>query len=160
MSLFAKEILYLGHILSTTGMKPVPSTMEAFESWNHQETPHKYGLPWYHGIYHRFIKTFAYMAKPSTTLMWHNAKFTWTQVHQAVFKTIKGKLIKAPITSLPRLLKVLYSVHRCSRWHPWNSVVLWMWQVGIACCFFHIPSQKLNKNEVSPNRKLMEYTTP
>ena len=44
MSCFTKEIQYLGHILSTTGIKPLPSKQKQFKSWSHQGMPNKYGL--------------------------------------------------------------------------------------------------------------------
>ena len=53
------------------------------------------------GYYQKFIKTFAHIAKPLTTLMHHDAKFYWTLTHQAVFVTLKWALIQSPILHYP-----------------------------------------------------------
>ena len=51
------------------------------------------------GYYCKFIKTFAHMAKPLTTLTPHDAKFTLTQMHQTAFETLKGAIPKTAFTS-------------------------------------------------------------
>ena len=53
------------------------------------------------GYYQKFIKNFAYIGKPLTTHMHHDAKFDWTLTHQAAFVTLKGALIQAPILHNP-----------------------------------------------------------
>ena len=39
---FTKEIQYLGHILSTKGITPLPSKMQAIKTYIHQKHPNKY----------------------------------------------------------------------------------------------------------------------
>ena len=66
---FAKEIQYLGHILGTDGIKPVPAKTEAIRAMHPPVNPKQVrtflGLV---GYYRKFIKNFAKIAKPLTTL--------------------------------------------------------------------------------------------
>ena len=66
---FAKEIQYLSHILSNTGIKPLPSKRAAIKLVNPLKTAKQVraflGLG---GYYHKFIKNFACIAKPLTAL--------------------------------------------------------------------------------------------
>ena len=67
---FTKEIQYLGHILSTKGIKPLPLKTQAIQNM-HQPKMSKQvcvflGLV---GYYRKFIKNFAKIAKPLTLLI-------------------------------------------------------------------------------------------
>ena len=66
---FAKEIQYLGHILGTEGIKPVPAKTEAIRAMHPPVNPKQVraflGLV---GYYRKFIKNFAKIAKPLTML--------------------------------------------------------------------------------------------
>ena len=79
MSLFVKERQYLGHILSTKGIKPLPSKTKAIQNMHQPKTPKQVlaflGLI---GYYKKFIKNFAKIAKPLTLLTHQQAKFEWT----------------------------------------------------------------------------------
>ena len=76
---FSKEIQYLGHILSTTGIRPLPSKTHAIQHMNPPTTPKQVrvflGLV---GYYRKFIKGFAKIAKPLTLLTRQQVKFEWT----------------------------------------------------------------------------------
>ena len=62
---FSKEIQYLGHILSTKGIHPLPSKTEAIQKMHPPTTPEQVhaflGLV---GFYRMFIKNFTKIAKP------------------------------------------------------------------------------------------------
>ena len=66
---FSKEIQYLGHILSATGIRPLPSKTYAIQHMQPLTTPKQVqaflGLVRY---YRKFIKGFAKIAKPLTIL--------------------------------------------------------------------------------------------
>ena len=66
---FIKEIQYLGHILSTKGIQPLPSKTQAIQNMHPPKMPkqvHAFlGLV---GYYRQFIKSFAKIAKPLMTL--------------------------------------------------------------------------------------------
>ena len=73
---FAKEIQYLGHVLSTTGVKPLPSRTAAIKMMkppkNAKQVRAFFGLV---GYYHKFIKNFTWIAKPLTAHAHHDVKF-------------------------------------------------------------------------------------
>ena len=100
---FAKEIQYLGHILSTTGIRPTTiQRLKPSRTCNHLKQLSRIhaflGLVRY---YRKFIKDFAKMAKPLTLLTHHKAKFDWTPVHHTAFMTLKEAIIQAPILCYP-----------------------------------------------------------
>ena len=76
---FSKEIQYLGHILSATGIRPLPSKTYAIQHMQPPTTPKQVraflGLVRY---YRKFIKGFAKIAKPLTLLTRQQVKFEWT----------------------------------------------------------------------------------
>ena len=99
---FSKEIQYLGHILSTTGIQPLPSKTHAIQHMNPPTMPKQVraflGLV---GYYRKFIKGFAKIAKPLTLLTRQQVKFEWTPEHQAAFVHLKDAIVQAPILNYP-----------------------------------------------------------
>ena len=95
---FAKEIQYLGHILGTEGIKPVPAKTEAIKAMHPPVNPKQVctflGLV---GYYRKFIKNFTKIAKPLTMLTQMNIKFKWKDTHHDAFMKLKGAIIQAPI---------------------------------------------------------------
>ena len=99
----AKEIQYLGHVLSTTSIKPLLLKTEVIKlMWPKRNTKQVWAFL---GLVGCYIKNFAWIAKPLTTLMCHYAKFDWTPHHQVVFVSLKGALIQASILHYPDYLK-------------------------------------------------------
>ena len=76
---FTKEIQYLGHILSTKGIQPLPLRTQVIQHMHLPKTPkqvHSFlGLV---GYYRKFIKNFEKIAKPLTLLTCQEVKFDWT----------------------------------------------------------------------------------
>ena len=99
---FSKEIQYLGHILSATGIRPLPSKTQAIQHMNPPTTPKQVraflGLV---GYYRKFIKGFAKVAKPLTLLTRQQVKFEWTSDHQTAFEHLKNAIVQAPILHYP-----------------------------------------------------------
>ena len=99
---FSKEIQYLGHILSATGIRPLPSKTLAIQHMNPPTTPKQVraflGLV---GYYRKFIKGFAKVAKPLTLLTRQQVKFEWTHNHQTAFEHLKNAIVQAPILHYP-----------------------------------------------------------
>ena len=76
---FTKEIKYLGHVLSTTGIKTLPSKTAAIKLMNPPKNAKQVRTFLRLLIYYcKLIKNFAQIAKPLTALTHHDAKFTWT----------------------------------------------------------------------------------
>ena len=99
---FSKEIQYLGHILSTTGIRPLPSKTHAIQHMSSPTMPKQVraflGLV---GYYWKFIKGFAKIAKPLTLLTRQQVKFKWTSDHQVAFVHLKDAIVQAPILHYP-----------------------------------------------------------
>ena len=108
---FKSPIEFLGHLVSADGMEPQPDKVEKIESWS---VPHCLtelrafvGLASY---YRRFIKHFATIATPLTSLMKGKLKqFVWTDGAQAAFEELKRALLDIvtlayPIPELPCIL--------------------------------------------------------
>ena len=101
-SFFSKEIQYPGHILSTTGIRPLPAKTHATQHMQPPTTPKQVraflGLV---GYYRKFIKGFVKIAKPLTLLTRQQVKFYWTPEHHTVFLHLKEAIVQAPILHYP-----------------------------------------------------------
>ena len=98
---FAKEIQCLGHILSTTGIRPLPSKTQTINTMHPPKTANQ--VHSFLGLvgYYWFIKDFAKMAKLLTLLTQHKAKFECTPVHHTAFMSLKEAITQAPILYYP-----------------------------------------------------------
>ena len=89
-SFFSKEIQYLGHILSATGIRPLPGKTHAIQCMQPPMTPKQVraflGLVAY---YRKFIKGFAKITKPLNLLTRQQVKFDWTLEHHTAFLHLK-----------------------------------------------------------------------
>ena len=99
---FYKEIQYLGHILSTKGICPLPSKTQASQKMHPPTTPKQVcaflGLV---GYYRKFIKNDVKIAKPFTLLTRQQVKFEWTLEHHEAFMKLRDSIIQAPILCYP-----------------------------------------------------------
>ena len=93
----SKEIQNLGHILSSTGIQPLPSKTHAIQ---HMLPPtmskQVQAFPGLVGYYRKFIKGFAKIAKPLTMLTCQQVKFDWISTHHTAFLSLKEAIIQAP----------------------------------------------------------------
>ena len=99
---FSKEIQYLGHILSTTGIRPLPSKTHAIRHMQPPTTPKQ--VQAFLGLvrfYSKFIQGFTKIAKPLTLLTRQQVKFEWTSVCHTTFLHLKEAIVQAPILCYP-----------------------------------------------------------
>ena len=100
--LFKKEVEYLGHIISASGINPDPKKIQAVKDWpkpnNVTDIRAFIGLCSY---YRRFISDFAKIAKPLHRLTEKGQKFYWTEECDRAFGTLKKKLCEAPTLTHP-----------------------------------------------------------
>ena len=82
-----KEVSFLGHIVSTEGIRVDPIKMKAVVNWkpprNITEVRSLLGLA---GYYRRFVKGFSVIASPLTKLLRKGVKFEWTDECQNSFE--------------------------------------------------------------------------
>ena len=99
---FKKELHYLGHLLTTEGIKPQLEKVKAVHEMKPPTSPK--GVREFIGMvgfYRKFISRFADAARPLTKLTRRNSKFTWTDDCQTGFEYLKTALTKSPILKYP-----------------------------------------------------------
>ena len=100
--LFQKETHYLGHVISSEGVKCDPAKIEAVRAWHPMKTTRQVksflGMVCY---YNKFIKDFAEVSRPLYDLLVKNRKFIWGEEQQAAFEKLKQALVSAPILAYP-----------------------------------------------------------
>lgn len=101
--LFQTEVLFLGHVVSQSGIRPNPKTVEAVLSWKPPTTVKE--VQSYLGLcsyYRQYIENFSHIAAPLSRLTKKNVKFEWDDSCQVAFETLKERLCSAPVLAYPR----------------------------------------------------------
>jgi len=100
--LFKTEIKFLGHLVTASGVQPLPDKVAAIQEW---PTPRClrdvrafYGLI---GYYRRFIEGFGTIAEPLTRLTKKGTKFVWSTEADRAFQTLKTLLLQVPTSAFP-----------------------------------------------------------
>jgi len=95
------EIKYLGHEISTNGIRPDPEKVIAI---SHLEPPTNVkGVRSVRGaasFFRRFIPNFSEITHCMTELTKKNAHFVWTAIHQEAFDKLKKQLCTAPVLAI------------------------------------------------------------
>lgn len=98
-----KEVAYLGHIITSDGVRPNPDKITAIlnmkEPNNQKHIKSFLGLV---GYYRKFIPKFAQLAKPLTTLLRKDTPFIFGEKQKEAFKTLKNILTTEPILQYPK----------------------------------------------------------
>ena len=97
-----KEVLYLGHIITTEGSYPDPEKVKVIYQLEPPKTVREVraflGMT---GFYRRYIKQFSEIARPLTQLTKKNTRFAWSTEAQEAFEILKECLTQAPILAYP-----------------------------------------------------------
>ncbi|GBN31768.1 Retrovirus-related Pol polyprotein from transposon 297 [Araneus ventricosus] len=100
---FRKEVSYLGHIISSDGVKTGPEKTKAVVDWPRPEIVHDLrsflGLCTY---YRRFVRNFSAIARPLHKLSEARSNFNWTEECEKSFNSLKQALITSPVLTYPR----------------------------------------------------------
>jgi hypothetical protein len=101
-----KTVPFLGHVLSKKGILVDPSKVQEVIDWKAPITFHEVrsflGLA---GYYRRFIPDFSKIAKPMTSLLQKDHKFTWIEECETAFRTLRELLTTAPVLAQPDIEK-------------------------------------------------------
>ena len=101
--LFQPEVLFLGHIVSESGIRPNPKTVEAVQDWkeptNVKEIQRFLGLC---GYYRQYVPHFSHLAAPLTRLTKKDTPFEWDSHCQTAFEELKRCLCTSPILAYPQ----------------------------------------------------------
>jgi len=100
---FGKEIQFLGHIVSSSGIAPCPDKLQAIRDWPTprclKEFRAFYGTASY---YRRFVRNFAKIAERLSHLFQKQVKpFRWTPEAQEAFDKLKAALLETPVFQFP-----------------------------------------------------------
>ena len=97
-----REVVFLGHVISTEGIVVDPRKVEAVLKWerptNVTEIQSFLGLA---GYYRRFIEGFSTIASPLTKLTSKEVRFVWSEECEASFQELKERLTSALVLALP-----------------------------------------------------------
>ena len=97
-----KEVSFLGHIVSSEGIRVDPTKIEAVVNWkppqNVTEVRSFLGLA---GYYRRFVRGFSVIASTLTKLLRKGINFEWTDKCQNSFEQLKGMLVEALVLTRP-----------------------------------------------------------
>lgn len=92
-SFFVKKVLYLGHELSASGIRPASESLEAIRNLPTPKGPAD--LKKFLGMvsfYAKFFKGMAEMAAPLYDATKKNTRFNWTRQCSSAFRQLKGEL--------------------------------------------------------------------
>jgi transposase InsO family protein len=96
------EIEFVGHIVTSHGVKVDDNKVIAIKNWPIPRNPTSVrSFLGAAGFYRRFIPNFSEVAAPLTDLTKDNYKFEWTNRQHTSFITLKEALITAPVLRLP-----------------------------------------------------------
>jgi hypothetical protein len=98
----AREIKYLGHVISSEGIKVIPERIAAIQKYpppsNLRALRRFVGMV---GFYARFIPNYSHRADPLHALKRKGAKFVWKEEQQVAFDSLKQALCEAPVLQVP-----------------------------------------------------------
>lgn len=99
---FQREVAFLGHVVSSGGVATDSDKVSAVKNWpapsNVKEVRSFLGLA---GYYQRFIRNFAQLAAPISSLLKQEVTFSWTGDQQRAFEALKEALTTAPVLHIP-----------------------------------------------------------
>jgi hypothetical protein len=102
----AKELIFVGHLVSAEGVRPDPSKIKAVQEWmsptSTREVREFIGLC---GYYRKFVEGFSTVAAPLHRLQSEKVPFEWTPECEQSFQRLKGALISAPLLVMPDFTK-------------------------------------------------------
>ncbi|KAL7598755.1 hypothetical protein Lser_V15G25360 [Lactuca serriola] len=98
-----RDAQFLGHLVNQDEILVDPAKIEAVMQWevpkSHSKIRSFLGLA---GYYHIFIQEFSKIVVPLTLLKRKGVDFLWGLEQQDAFKTLRQKLCKAPMLTLPK----------------------------------------------------------
>lgn len=106
---YAKIFYYLGHVITKDGYKANPKKIEIIKDYprptNVKKLQRFLGLCAY---FRRYVKNFAKIAKPLTTLLKKEQPFIWMDSQQKAFDTLKNNLTEKVVLAFPDFEQLFY----------------------------------------------------
>ena len=101
--LLQEEVLFLGHVVDQSGIRPNPELLQTIDQWEAPTTVKQ--IQQFMGLcnyYRRFIKDFSKIASPITQLTKKNIPFRWTSDCENAFQLLKTALSQPPVLAYPQ----------------------------------------------------------
>ena len=121
---FKKEIHYLGHLISSEGIHPLPEKIDTMHNMPKPKTPKEIkqflGLC---GYYRKFVPRFSDIARCLSKLTAHDAVFVWCKQCELSFQMLKDTLVSAPILKYPDTSKP-YTIFTDASKYGWAGVLM------------------------------------
>jgi hypothetical protein len=96
------SVHYLGHVISSAGVATDDSKISDVRDWptptDAKQLRSFLGLT---GYYRKFVRNYANISKPLTTLLTKFTPYIWTSTTELAFRTLKEALVSAPVLALP-----------------------------------------------------------
>lgn len=97
-----KQILYLGHVISSEGIRPDPQKIETVKNYPcPKSTEEIKRFVAFTNYYRKFIPKFAEITYPLNMLTRKGVPFEWNSECQKSFETLKQKLTSPPVLDYP-----------------------------------------------------------
>ena len=101
-SFFKKHCQYLGHLISSDGIRALPEKLQSIRTMPAPRSPKEIkqflGLA---GYYRKFVPRFSELSRPLTRLTRKDVTFEWTETCEAAFQMLKDALCEQPILRYP-----------------------------------------------------------
>ena len=121
---FKKEIHYLGHLISVSGIQPLPKKLDSIcnmpKPRSQKEIKQFLGLT---GYYRKFVLRFSDMARPPTKLLAQDCEFECTKQCDISFQMLKDTLCSAPILKYPDTGKP-YTLYTDASKYGWAGILI------------------------------------
>ncbi|GBG91416.1 hypothetical protein CBR_g52303 [Chara braunii] len=96
------RILYLGHEISTEGLKPDDAKVASIRDWPRpQSVTEMRSFLGMTGYYRNFVKNYSIVATPLTDLLRLDAPWEWTDICEVAFRHLKHALTHHEVLKLP-----------------------------------------------------------
>ena len=111
------QLLYLGHIISTEGLKPDPAKLSALQNWKTPMNVHDVRSFLGFGNYFRkFVQAYSTLVLPLTELTKKDVPFEWTPKCENAFRELIWNLTNAPVLAIADPQKPYEVVCDASGW--------------------------------------------
>ena len=121
---FQEQVEVLGHVLSSTGLKTMPSKVQTIALWDTPKDVNDLrsflGLASY---YRKFIQNFSMIADPLFQLLKKNQEYILSNECNEAFEEIRQYLLSDPILNYPNFEKEFLIRTDACRWRKtnWNT---------------------------------------